>query len=102
MQLRAEGADIRAVTSWALLGSYDWNSLLTREDGVYEAGAFDVTSGAPRETALAPLLRHLGAGGELAAWIAQYPEAGRPGWWRRPERLTLPPYRWSGVPPAEP
>ena len=39
---------MRAVTSWALLGSYDWNSLLTREAGYYEPGAFDVSSGGPQ------------------------------------------------------
>jgi dTDP-4-dehydrorhamnose reductase len=26
-QERARGVDIRAVTTWALLGSYDWNTL---------------------------------------------------------------------------
>jgi hypothetical protein len=33
---------VRAVTAWALLGSYDWDSLLTRRRGNYEPGAFDV------------------------------------------------------------
>ena len=39
---RARGADVRAVTAWALLGSYDWDSLVTRDAGHYEPGAFDV------------------------------------------------------------
>ena len=37
-----EGVDVRAVTAWALLGSFDWDSLLTRREGHYEPGAFDV------------------------------------------------------------
>lgn len=92
--LRATGADIQAVTSWALLGSYDWTSLLTREAGVYEPGAFDVSSGRAKETGLTPILRHLGHGGALKDWIAKYPTAGEPGWWRQDTRLNLPPYRW--------
>jgi hypothetical protein len=40
--LRAEGADLRAVTVWALFGAVDWCSLLTRRTGRYEPGAFDV------------------------------------------------------------
>jgi dTDP-4-dehydrorhamnose reductase len=58
--LKHSGADVRAVTAWALLGSYDWNTLLTRRDGHYEPGVFDVRSGRPRPTALARLLRDLG------------------------------------------
>jgi dTDP-4-dehydrorhamnose reductase len=79
---RADGADVVAVTPWALLGSYDWDSLVTEPRGHYEPGAFDVRSRVPRPTALAPLIRGL-ARGEVPAgpWLA------RPGWWRRPERL---------------
>lgn len=94
--MRAQGADIVAVTTWALLGSYDWNSLLTREAGFYEPGAFDVSSGTPRETGLAPFLRHLAGGGDLKAWADHHPELDRPGWWRQDARLTLPPFRWGG------
>lgn len=77
----AEGADIRAVTAWALLGSQGWNTLLTA-DGVYEPGLFDVTAPTPRPTALATLWRDLAAGGP------RHPVAREPGWWQRPERLT--------------
>ena len=51
---RREGVDIEAVTAWSLLGSHGWNTLLTAP-GRYEAGAFDVTNGDPRPTALAGL-----------------------------------------------
>ncbi|HEY8356300.1 MAG TPA: family 1 glycosylhydrolase, partial [Ramlibacter sp.] len=44
-QLRAEGVDLRAVAAWALLGSFDWNRMVTRSCGHYEPGVFDVRSG---------------------------------------------------------
>jgi dTDP-4-dehydrorhamnose reductase len=84
--LRARGADIRAVTAWALLGSLDWNSLLTRADGHYEVGAFDVREQPPRATAIAHHLSSLGAG---AAEV--HPAAAGPGWWRRDIRLRFNP-----------
>ncbi len=99
-RLRAQGVDMRAVTSWALLGSFDWNSLLTRQAGFYEPGAFDVSSGEPRATQLAALLTHLGDGGDPADWIAEHPALKVAGWWRGEGRLTLPPYRWTEAAPA--
>jgi len=81
---RAQGADIRAVTAWSLLGAFDWNSLVTRSAGYYEPGAFDTRFAPPRPTAVAHLLRELGAGQGPG-----HPVAGGRGWWRRPGRLTL-------------
>jgi dTDP-4-dehydrorhamnose reductase len=89
--LKHSGVDVRAVTAWALLGSYDWNTLLTRRDGHYESGVFDMRSGRPRPTALAGLLRDLGAGREH-----QHPVLESPGWWRRPERLQYLPVQRDG------
>jgi dTDP-4-dehydrorhamnose reductase len=85
LALRERGVDVRAVTPWALLGSYDWNSLLTRRDGHYEVGAFDLRGGEPRETAVAGLIRTLGKG------RAAHPAADAPGWWRRDVRLEFQP-----------
>jgi dTDP-4-dehydrorhamnose reductase len=53
------GADVRAVTSWSLLGSFDWDTLCTSpHDAVtYERGAFDVSSGIRIETPLAAAVR---------------------------------------------
>ena len=79
---RARGADITAVTSWALLGSFDWNSLLTREDKYYEAGAFNVFDGDPRPTVIAEMVRELAAGHDF-----DHPFLSGPGWWRRESRL---------------
>lgn len=84
-KLKDEGVDIRAVTAWALLGSYDWNSLLTRSVGYYEAGVFDLRSPAPRTTAIAKLVTQLAHGRQ-----PNHPLLETPGWWRRPERLEYP------------
>ena len=50
---RRKGADVRAITAWALFGSHNWDSLVTRDDGRYEPGAFDVRGAVPRPTAIA-------------------------------------------------
>lgn len=80
--LIADGVDIRAVTAWALLGSYDWNSLLTTDRGHYEAGVYDLRGGEPRPTAAVGLLQALARGD---APSAQAVALASPGWWRRPE-----------------
>jgi dTDP-4-dehydrorhamnose reductase len=85
---RAEGVDVRAVTAWAMLGSYDWNSLLTCSSGHYEPGVFDLRAPRPRPTALAQMLCDLAAGLE-----PDHPVLDTPGWWRRLERLIYPPVR---------
>jgi dTDP-4-dehydrorhamnose reductase len=100
LRLQANGVDFRAITAWALLGSFDWNSLLTKEAGFYEAGAFDIRSGTPRPTGMVDMLRRLGSG-EDAAWLERDPVLGDPGWWRREIRLSLPIHRW-GEAPREP
>ncbi|MBD2104248.1 family 1 glycosylhydrolase [Leptolyngbya sp. FACHB-261] len=94
--LHQEGVAMRAVTVWALLGSYDWISLVTRSDGHYEPGVFDLRSNQPRATALARMMRELAAKGDY-----DHPVLAQPGWWRRPERLLYPPvsYPRTAVPP---
>lgn len=82
---REAGVDVRAVTVWAVLGSHDWDSLLTRRSGHYEPGAFDVRTAEPRPTALAGLASDLASGRE-----PDHPALDGPGWWRRPERLLYP------------
>ena len=86
LRLRARGADLSAVTAWALLGSYDWDSLLTRRRGHYEPGAFDVRALQPRPTAVARMVRDLASKGD-----AGHPVLDAPGWWRRNNRLLWPP-----------
>ncbi|WP_373961972.1 family 1 glycosylhydrolase [Massilia sp. Leaf139] len=83
---RANGVDLRAVTVWSLLGSFDWNSLVTRNNGYYEPGPFDVRSPMPRPTALAAMMRELSGGQPLS-----HPVLHGPGWWRRPGRFLCTP-----------
>ena len=80
--MRARGVDIRAVTAWALLGSFDWDSLVTRAQGHYESGAFALQGTMVNRTALADLLAKLAAGETVreAALVS-------PGWWRQRSRL---------------
>jgi dTDP-4-dehydrorhamnose reductase len=95
--LRREEVDVRAITAWSLLGSYDWNSLLTRRDQHYECGVFDMRGGTPRPTAMVPLLRSL-SGGETPS----HPVLDRPGWWQRKDRLHYPSYRVAANGSARP
>jgi dTDP-4-dehydrorhamnose reductase len=83
---RARGIEVRAITPWALLGAYDWNSLVTIDAGSYEPGAYDVRSTPPRPTAVAGAIRALAAGLE-----PDHPAAAGPGWWRRAERFSYGP-----------
>ncbi len=84
-EARAAGADVRAVTAWSLFGAFDWDSVVTRDAGHYEPGAFDVRSGSPRPTALAHMLRDLARTG-----AHEHPALDSPGWWRRFDRLLYP------------
>jgi dTDP-4-dehydrorhamnose reductase len=79
---RESGVDLRAVTVWALLGSYDWDSLVVRDAGSYEPGVFDVSYDPPRPTALARLVSQLTRGEQPTE-----PTVLQSGWWQRQERL---------------
>ncbi len=83
--LRTEAVDVRAVTVWAAFGTYDWDSLVTREQRHYEPGLWDVRSEPPRPTALASLAAQL-ARGETP----DHPVLNGPGWWQRDLRLAWP------------
>ncbi len=74
---RARGADVRAVTAWSLLGSHDWNSLLTRSGEYYEPGAYDLRGPAPRPTAVSRMIRGLATEG-----MFEHPVLEGRGWWR--------------------
>jgi len=75
---QAGGVDVRAVTAWSVFGAYNWHSLVTRDDGTYEPGVFDVRGPAPRATALAQLVRELAAG-----QAPSHPALHGPGWWEQ-------------------
>jgi dTDP-4-dehydrorhamnose reductase len=95
---RRGGVQVRAVTAWALFGLMDWDSLVTRLDGHYEPGAFDIRGPEPRVTGLGSLLADLASGRSPAQ-----PVLDSPGWWRRQDRLWVVPHPDpypQGFPPA--
>jgi dTDP-4-dehydrorhamnose reductase len=94
---RDAGADMRAVTVWALLGSYDWNCLVTACKGYYEPGPFDVRGPEPRPTAVATMMRALASGAPL-----RHPVLQGAGWWHRPGRFLCPPVATSATVAALP
>jgi dTDP-4-dehydrorhamnose reductase len=73
---RDQGATVRAVTAWAILGSTDWDSLVTRLAGHYEAGFFDIRSEPLRPTALVAVAKDLSTRGD-----SDHPLLASPGWW---------------------
>lgn len=84
MALRGAGANLIAVTPWALFGAVDWCSLLTRADGRYEPGAFHAAPGQPvRATALATAIATLAQHGQF-----EDAAAAVPGWWERADRIA--------------
>lgn len=83
-ELRNENIDIKAVTSWALFGSFGWNKLLTGPEWRYEPGVFDVRNGRLRPLATRDLLRCL-AGHEQY----EHPVLQGRGWWKRESRFIF-------------
>lgn len=81
MRARAAGVPVVALTAWALLGSYDWHCLVTRDEGVYEPGVFDCTGAGPgarlEPTPLAPIVRALASGRRPS-----HDALASTGWWR--------------------
>ncbi len=84
---RQSGVDVRAVTAWALLGSFDWCHLCTQDSGSYEPGVFELVSNMPTPTPLTELVRQIVEGVEPEQIIKD------PGWWHQPDCLTIEP--WS-------
>ena len=89
-KLKNEGADISAITAWAVLGSFDWCTLLTKKLDCYEPGLFDVRAPHPRATALTKMVRSLSQGQQF-----NHPVLAEEGWWKRPCRVV---YEIEGYP----
>ncbi len=87
-RLNGEGADIRALTAWALFGLIDWNSMLRERHGHFEAGAWDMRHTPPHASLLADAVAGLARGGSF-----DHPCLDTPGWWRREDRLLTPALR---------
>ena len=82
--LAAKGLDIKAVTAWALFGSYGWNTLLTKAKGDYEAGVFDVRSGIPIPTPLAEYITQITKDPSFT-----HRAENEAGWWHRDDRFIF-------------
>jgi len=80
-RLKDSGVDLRAVTAWALLGSYDWDSLLVHTRHYYEPGLLDLRSPQPRPTGLSNLIAEITTTGK-----ATHPVLEGKGWWQRENR----------------
>lgn len=82
-KLKAEGIDIRAITAWSLLGSFDWNTLLQLKGEYYETGIFDIRSGLPRATAMVSFIKSLSHDSNSSFNDL----LSIPGWWKRNVRF---------------
>lgn len=81
--LRSNGkADIKAVTSWALFGLYDWDTLTVSENFRYESGVFNPCSPEDADGPLAKVIRSLAEGNFKSHGIKS-----ALGWWSRPDRI---------------
>jgi dTDP-4-dehydrorhamnose reductase len=77
------GVNVTAVTAWSLMGAYNWNSLLRRNEGVYESGVFDLREHKVRATALAKMIHELARNGRY-----EHPLIHQKGWWhQRPNKI---------------
>lgn len=72
------GVPVVALTVWALLGAFGWDTLVTRPYGRYEPGVFELVDGAPQATPLAESVRIIARGER---------EDVAPGWWTLPSRF---------------
>jgi dTDP-4-dehydrorhamnose reductase len=81
LELIKLGADVRALTTWAMLGSYGWNRLLTSPGGDYEPGAFDLSAGSAVITPLGDYLKKISVDQEFI-----HPATLGLGWWQHPSR----------------
>ncbi|MBL7856507.1 MAG: sugar nucleotide-binding protein [Cyclobacteriaceae bacterium] len=79
-QAKARGIKIEAVTAWALFGAYDWDSLVTKAQGHYEVGVFDIRKHI-RPTAISKMISSLGAYGDF-----YHPLLDEKGWWQSGNR----------------
>lgn len=77
-----KGVDVKAVTAWAMLGSWGWSKLLTEGKVNYEPGIFDLRNGEVRPTAMFSFFKNLTADNSY-----NHPWAQGEGWWQRRQRL---------------
>ena len=81
--LKKEGVNLVAFTVWAMIGAFDWNSLLTCQNNHYEPGIFEISRGKLRKTVLATMIHRFSTHGGF-----EHPLLSSKGWWH-PERGEL-------------
>lgn len=84
IDLLKHGVDIRAITSWAMLGAFGWDKLLTFEGGSYESGAFDISSGSLLRTPIGDYIKQLSLDPSF-----HHPALDHPGWWQEENRFLF-------------
>ena len=87
MAAQRAGAEVQAVTVWALLGLWNWCNLCTQDVNSYEPGVFDSPQGELRPTPLVRLVEQIGRGERL-----HQPSMSAKGWWQLQDRFTYAPY----------
>ncbi|HEX6224281.1 MAG TPA: family 1 glycosylhydrolase [Chryseolinea sp.] len=80
-RLASNGVNIRAVTAWAMLGTYGWSKLLTETPGEYERGVYEVKEGNLTSTPYTEFLKQLTRNTEVSA------QHGTNGWWNSEQRF---------------
>jgi hypothetical protein len=83
-RLKSADVPVKAITAWAFLGSYDWDSLVTHENNLYEPGVYDISSGIPEPTALAELIKIINERKPFEKHLFEVP-----GWWKRDIRVSF-------------
>jgi dTDP-4-dehydrorhamnose reductase len=84
LELVKTGVDIKAVTAWAMFGSYGWSKLLTEPPGEYERGVFDLSPGYPKPTAYTRFLKALADDPYF-----KHPALYEKGWWELENRFLV-------------
>ena len=82
LYLKQSGINIKAVTAWAIFGSFGWSKLLTESPGEYERGVYDVKSGHLVSTAYTSYVKNL-----IRNPFIHHPALESQGWWQQDERL---------------
>ncbi len=78
----SSGVNVKAITIWALFGSWNWCNLCTRDAGIYEPGAFDLSGGNARATPLRSFIEDIAQGRDL-----RHPALATDAWWKRDDRV---------------
>lgn len=85
-EARTQGVDVKAITCWSLLGTFDWNRLCTTNDMFYEPGVFELCPNrlTPKLTGLGMLIKDL-----IKKNPIEHPMLKAPGYWETNRRVLF-------------